>query len=103
MHSSESSEKELLKKILEPLLEDFIYWFSRSSSLLESHTMPFLSKDEQNDLLERVRQAQKEVQTASMLFKMTDGKVGIDTQVLVPWHRLVNECWQVARKWRQLA
>lgn len=98
MHSSESTEKELLRKVLLPLLEDFTYWFSRSSTLLESETMPFLSPDEQGNLLLRLKQAQAEVQTATMLFKMTNA--GIDTQVLVPWHKLVGECWQVSRQWR---
>lgn len=102
MYSSESSEKELLKKVLFPLLEDFTYWFSRSCALLESETMPFLSPDEQENLLRRLQQAQAEVQTATMLFKVTDGQAGIDTQVLIPWHKLVGECWQVARKWRSL-
>lgn len=100
MHSSEPTEKELLKQILEPLLEDFDYWFSRSSSLLESETMPFLSTDEQQDLIQRIKQAQGEVKTAQMLFKITDGQAGIDTQVLVPWHKLVGECWNIFRRWR---
>lgn len=102
MHSSESTEKELLKKVLLPLLEDFTYWFSRSSTLLESETMPFLSPDEQGSLLNRLKQAQAEVQTATMLFKVTDGQAGIDTKVLIPWHKLVGECWQVSRKWRTI-
>ncbi|WP_017293355.1 DUF2605 domain-containing protein [Geminocystis herdmanii] len=100
MHSSESTEKELLKKVLLPLLEDFTYWFSRSSTLLESETMPFLSSDEQGNLLNRIKQAQAEVQTATMLFKVTDA--GIDTKVLIPWHKLVGECWQVSRQWRTI-
>lgn len=100
MHSSESTEKELLKKVLLPLLEDFTHWFSRSSTLLESETMPFLSSDEQGNLLNRIKQAQAEVQTATMLFKMTEA--GIDTKVLIPWHKLVGECWQVSRQWRTI-
>jgi hypothetical protein len=102
MHSSESTEKELLKKVLLPLLEDFTYWFSSSSNLLESETMPFLSSDEQGNLLDRIKQAQAEVQTATMLFKVTDGQAGIDTKVLMPWHKLVGECWHVARQWRRI-
>lgn len=102
MHSSESTEKELLKKVLLPLLEDFTYWFSRSSALLESETMPFLSPDEQGNLLRRIKQAQGEVQTATMLFKVTDGQAGVDTKVLMPWHKLVSECWYVTRQWRTI-
>jgi hypothetical protein len=95
------TEKEILAKVLAPLLEDFQYWFSRSQSLLESERITFLSVEEQNDLISRIKNSQEEVNTASMLFKITDGEVGIDTKVLMPWHRLVAECWSVARKWRQ--
>ncbi len=101
MQPSQPTEKELLREILVPLLEDFKYWFSRSSSLLESEKMPFLSEKEQNQLLTRLKQAQGEVETAKMLFNVTDGQAGIDTKVLLPWHQLVAECWNVARQWRE--
>jgi len=95
------TEKEILAKVLAPLLEDFQYWFSRSRSLLESERITFLSVEEQNDLIARIKNSQEEVKTASMLFKITDGEAGIDTKVLIPWHRLVAECWSIARRWRK--
>jgi hypothetical protein len=100
MHQSQPSEQELLKSVLQPLLEDFQYWFSRSRSLLETEDLPFLSEQQQADLLTRVRTAQQEVSTAQMLFQATDGQVGIETATLLPWHRLVSECWQVGTRWR---
>lgn len=103
MSQSQPSEQELLKNILQPLLADFQYWFSRSRSLLETEDITFLSKEQQSDLLTRVKQAQQEVSTAQMLFQATDGQVGIETSTLVPWHRLVGECWQVGMRWRTLA
>lgn len=102
MPHSQPTEKELLKSILEPLLEDFQYWFSRSRSFLESEDVSFLSAQEQEQLLERLRQSQQEVATAQMLFKATGGQAGIDTATLVPWHQLVTECWQVSTRWRNL-
>lgn len=99
MSQSQPSEQELLKSVLQPLLEDFQYWFSRSRSLLETEDIPFLSEEQQSNLLARVKQAQQEVTTAQMLFKVTDGQVGVETAMLVPWHRLVNECWQVGMQW----
>lgn len=102
MQPLQPSEKELLAKVLAPLLEDFKYWFSRSLTLLESERITFLSEQQQHNLKERVTEAQKEVQTASMLFKVTDGEAGIDTKVLMPWHHLVAECWDVSRRWRQI-
>lgn len=100
MPQSQPSEQELLKTVLQPLLEDFQYWFSRSRSLLETEDITFMSKEEQTDLLERVKQAQQEVSTAFMLFQATNGQVGIETATLLPWHKLLGECWKVGMRWR---
>ena len=100
MPQPQPSEQELLKTVLQPLLEDFQYWFSRSRSLLETEDITFLDEEQQSELLERVKKAQQEVTTAQMLFQATDGQVGIETATLVPWHRLVSECWQVGMRWR---
>jgi predicted flavoprotein YhiN len=101
MQPSQPNETEILQQVLAPLLEDFQYWFNRSSSLLESETMPFLSSDEQADLLARIKKAQAEVKAATTLFHATGGRAGVETKVLIPWHRLVAECWNIARKWRE--
>lgn len=101
MPQSQPSEQELLKSVLVPLLEDFQYWFSRSRTLLETEDITFLSEEQQSDLLARVNKAQQEVSTAQMLFQATDGQVGIETATLVPWHRLLGECWQVGMRWRK--
>lgn len=93
-------EPEFLKSLLEPLLDDFTYWFDRSRSLLERHKIDFLDEVQQADLLQRVRQAYQEVETARMMLKVTDGKAGLDTAVLLPWHKLVTECWQVSMRFR---
>ncbi len=103
MPQSQPSEQELLKTLLQPLLEDFQYWFSRSRSLLETEDLTFLSEEQQSDLLLRVQQAQQEVATAQMMFQATNGQVGVETSTLVPWHRLVSECWQVGMRWRTMA
>ncbi len=100
MNPSQPTEQELFKKILEPLLEDFDYWFSRSRYFLESEKIDFLSSEQQKDLLQRIKQSQKEVQTTKMLFKATDRQTSIDTNVLIPWHQLVTEYWSIAQKWR---
>lgn len=93
-------EPELLKTILEPLLDDFQYWFGRSRTLLETEIISFLDTEQQSELLNRVRQAQQEVSTAQMLFKATGGQVGIDMAALMPWHQLLTECWKVAMRFR---
>lgn len=101
MFNSNLPEPDLLKTVLEPLLDDFQYWFLRSRTLLETETLSFLSPEEQTDLLDRVIQTQQEVSTVQALIKVTDGQAGVDTSVLVTWHHLVSECWQVSMKLRQ--
>ncbi|MBE9166105.1 DUF2605 domain-containing protein [Pleurocapsales cyanobacterium LEGE 06147] len=102
MSPKQPTEKELLKTVLEPLLKDFQYWFARSRSLLESEKLSFFSAQEQAELLERVKKSQQEVKTAQMLFKAMNGEAGIESRLLVPWHQLVAECGDVARRWREL-
>ena len=102
MPSSQPTENELLKAILEPLLQDFQYWFKRSRSLLESEEISFLCSQEQAELLKRIKLAQQEVSTAQMLFEATGGKAGIDIAIPICWHKLVAECWDVARRWQVL-
>ena len=102
MQSPKPSQTEILQQVLAPLLEDFLYWFDSSISLLESETMPFLSEEEQSDLIGRIKEAQSQVQAAKTLFHATGGQAGVETQVLMPWHRLVAECWAIARKWREV-
>ncbi len=101
MRDSDLPGTQLLKTVLEPLLDDFQYWFTRSRNLLETEQLSFMSNQEQSDLLLRVKQAQEELNTAKMLFAATDGQVGIDMATLMPWHQLVTECWNVAMRFRQ--
>jgi hypothetical protein len=94
------TETELLEAVLQPLLEDFKYWFARSRSLLETEQISFLGVEQQSELLARVKQAQQEVNTAQMLFQATGNQIGIDMATLMPWHNLVTECWKVAMRFR---
>jgi Protein of unknown function (DUF2605) len=100
MRDSNVPEPELLKTVLQPLLEDFQYWFARSRDFLEAEQLSFMSDQEQSDLLGRVKHAQEEVNTAKMLFVATEAQVGIDMATLMPWHQLVTECWKVAMRFR---
>jgi Protein of unknown function (DUF2605) len=101
MWDSNLPEPELLKSVLQPLLEDFQYWFARACNLLETERIDFLSTQQQSDLLLRVKKAQSEVNTAKMMFTATEGQVGIDMEALMPWHQLVTECWNVSIRFRQ--
>jgi Protein of unknown function (DUF2605) len=101
MSKSQPSEQELLQTILQPLLVDFEYWFSRSKELLERERISFLSADAQADLLARVDRAQQEVSVAKMLFQAVGGQAGIEPSQMVGWHQIVTECWHVSMQLRQ--
>lgn len=100
MSDSDRPNAALLKQILQPLLEDFHDWLSGARSLLETEEIHFLAATEQQNLLTRVKQAQQEVLATQALFNATDGQVGVEASALLPWHRLVAECWQVSRRFR---
>ncbi|KAM3100225.1 DUF2605 domain-containing protein [Phormidesmis sp. 146-35] len=100
MFHSNLPEPDILKTVLEPLLEDFQYWFTRSRTLLENQEIPFLENEKQANLLERVLQAHQEVNTVRTLLNVTEGQVGVETAMLMTWHRLVAECWQVSMRLR---
>ena len=93
-------DPQLLEAILEPLLDDFQYWFDRSVALLENEKISFLGTEAQTNLLGRIRQAQEEVKTAGLLLKATDGQAGVQMEVVMSWHLLLTECWQVAARYR---
>ncbi len=101
MSQSQPSEQELLQNILQPLLTDFDYWFSRSIDLLEREQISFLTPDAQADLMSRVQHAQQEVGVSKMLFQATGQQVGIEPRQMLVWHKLVSECWQVSMQFRQ--
>jgi hypothetical protein len=95
------AEPELLKALLEPLLDDFQYWFGRSQTLLESERLTFLTEAEQQEVLRRVLESKQSVSVMQSLMTATDGQVGVDMQVLMGWHKLVHECWGLSTKYRQ--
>jgi Protein of unknown function (DUF2605) len=101
MVPSQPPEQSLLKTVLEPLLADFLHWFDRSIQLLEKEQINFLSVEEQQDLLRRVRHNRQEVLVAQMMFRAMDEQVGIEPSTMLGWHQLVGECWQVAARYRQ--
>lgn len=100
MQDASIPESELLKSILSPLLEDFQHWFARSQQLLATEKLSFMSDEEQAALLKRVEQAQSEVNAAKVLFAAADGRIALDMETVMPWHRLVHECWGVAIRHR---
>jgi hypothetical protein len=99
MTNPPSPDPEMLKQLLEPLLEDFTYWFDRSQKLLTRERINFLEESDQTRLLERVENASKEVVAAIALFRVTGHQVGVDMSTLRPWHELLMECQSVGMRY----
>jgi hypothetical protein len=97
-----SADPELLKILLEPLLEDFDYWFSRSKTLLESERMAFMTESSQQEVLGRVVESLAAVSVMRSLMVATDNQAGVEMSVLMGWHKLVHECWGISMKHRQI-
>jgi predicted exporter len=96
------SDPDLLKVVLAPLLDDFLYWFERSSQLLSGEVLAFMPPEAQQELLTKVNNAFQEVKVAQTLLVATDGQAGVEMAVLMNWHKLVAECWGVSMKRRSL-
>ncbi|MCG9893190.1 MAG: DUF2605 domain-containing protein [Thermosynechococcaceae cyanobacterium MS004] len=100
MFPADLPDPELLKTLLEPLLEDFQYWLSRAETLLIEEDIAFLDAEAHADLLGRVEQTLQEVQATQSLFQAIGCQAGIDTEIIMKWHKLVAECWQVMIQFR---
>jgi hypothetical protein len=100
MFSELPAAPDLLRQVLEPLLEDFDYWFSRSRSLLETQTLDFMEPAAQASVLDRLTTAQQSVSVSRSLLNATDGQAGVEMSVLMEWHKLVAECWAISIKQR---
>lgn len=100
MPDSSSNASELLATVLQPLLEDFQYWFGRSLTLFEGEPIKLLPPEQQQQLIGRIKTALAETQTAQALLQATDGQVGVEATQVLTWHTLVAECWSLARRLR---
>jgi len=101
MTNASAAEIELMQSLLEPLLEDFKFWFGRSLELLEREQLNFMTAETQADLITRVRNVMGEVNAASALYKITDKQVGVDVTSITSWHRLLMECQGMGMRYRQ--
>ena len=98
---SNQSEQPIVQAVLEPLLEDFRYWFSETQTLLKSPQADCLVASDRQALEQEIATAQQAVATAKTLLLATDGNAGVDMAVIGQWHQLVNKCWQTSRYIRE--
>lgn len=100
---SGNSDQPLLQTILEPLLDDFQYWFDQSHRLLTSPKSSCLETEYRQTLLGQLDTAGKEIATARTLLAATNGQAGVETSMVMNWHGLVAQCWQASRRVRQFS
>lgn len=100
-NSSDQSDQPLVQSILEPLLDDFQYWFRETQALLNSPKANCLDESERQELAEQLDNAKQEVSIARTLMLATGGNAGVDVSVVGQWHQLVNKCWKTSRYVRQ--
>lgn len=91
-------QSDLVPSLLDPLLEDFLYWYAQSVQLLEGASLGFMTVEEQQQLTSEIQAAEREVRSAQSLLRATG--VGIDPNMMAQWHRLVVKGWQVAQQHR---
>lgn len=96
MRSPESSE--IVPKLLEPLLDDFLYWFGQSIRRLKAGPLEFMTAEEQAQLLQSIQTAMQEVQSAKALLQATG--VGVAPETLNTWHQWVVQGWRIAQQQR---
>jgi hypothetical protein len=100
-NSSDPSDQPLVQTILEPLLDDFQYWFGEAETLLDSPKADCLAPTDRAAFADELQTAKQEVSTAKTLILATGGNAGVDTALVGQWHKLVNKYWQTARYIRQ--
>lgn len=96
------SELELMRQILDPLIQDYHYWLGRSQRFLsEENLTGLISTEEKTLLMNRILEAQSELQVAESLYKLSNTEVGIDPGLMAKWHRLLMDCAELGRQFRQ--
>jgi hypothetical protein len=94
------SDRQLLQTIIEPLLEDFIYWFNKSETMLTSQRINFLAKEEQSAMISKIQKHKQEISAAQSLFRAMNSAVIIEPSQVQKWHAAVKEYWSIAVKLR---
>ena len=90
------SAGDLLNQVLNPLLDDFQQSFERGLELLDHCPDQVLASQARDDLRQRLRQAQAELQAARALRAAAPTPMALDMATISPWHALVLEVWSLS-------
>jgi hypothetical protein len=92
---------ELLDQLLDPLLDDFAFWFGRGRVLLEHCPDAVMPPEERAALAEELESGGKTLLAARSLRAAAPVSMALDLQAMAPWHHLVMRCWALAARLRQ--
>ena len=89
---------ELLKSLLDSLLNDFNHWFKRGQELLTACPDSVMTRVEREAMGVRIDEGLKAITATRALVNATPAAMAISMEAMPPWHQLVTEVWVLAAR-----
>ena len=96
--SADAEAGDILESLLESLLTDFEYWFTRGYELIEQSSDEVMNFEERQDLSGRLEEGLQAVKAARALTHAADKPVAVSMKAMAPWHGLVIEVWGLSAR-----
>ena len=100
--SADAEACDILESLLESLLTDFEYWFSRGYELIEQSSDEVMNFEERQDLSGRLAEGLQAVKAARALTRAAGKPVAVSMKAMAPWHGLVTEVWGLSARLNRL-
>ena len=100
--SADAEAGEILESLLESLLTDFEYWFTRGYELIEQSSDEVMNFEERQDLSGRLEEGLQAVKAARALTRAAGKPVAVSMKAMAPWHGLVTEVWGLSARLNRL-
>ena len=100
--STDADAGDILESLLESLLTDFEYWFTRGYELIEQSSDEIMTLDERQDLSARLEEGLQAVNAARSLTRAAGKPVAVSMKAMAPWHGLVTEVWGLSARLNRL-
>ena len=100
--SADADAGDILESLLESLLADFEYWFTRGYELIEQSSDEIMTLDERQDLSARLEEGLQAVNAARSLTRAAGKPVAVSMKAMAPWHGLVTEVWGLSARLNRL-
>ena len=100
--SADAEAGDILDSLLESLLTDFEYWFTRGYELIEQSSDEVMNFEERQDLSGRLEEGLQAVKAARALTRAAGKPVAVSMKAMAPWHGLVTEVWGLSARLNRL-